>query len=62
MALIQGFPADYQFTGSLSMKYRQIGDAVPPLVACQIAKAIAADAAGLTDCKSHEPDQLRLAV
>ncbi len=47
MALLQGFPKDYQFTGSLSFKYRQIGDAVPPTVATIIADAIASDAVGL---------------
>ncbi len=37
MALLQGFPSDYIFEGSLANKYRHIGDAVPPLVAFQIA-------------------------
>lgn len=46
MALLQGFPPDYQFLGSLSSRYRQIGDAVPPLVATIIAEAIADDAVG----------------
>lgn len=46
MALLQGFPEDYQFTGSLSFKYRQIGDAVPPAVATIIANAVASDAIG----------------
>lgn len=59
MALIQGFPADYQFLGSLSFKYRQIGDAVPPMIATMIAQAIADDVAG----KATAPiDQFRLAV
>jgi len=62
MALIQGFPEDYTFVGSLSMKYRQIGDAVPPLVARNIANAIAADASGEASSHSPQLDQLRLAV
>lgn len=62
MALIQGFPNDYNFVGSLSMKYRQIGDAVPPLVARQIANAVATDAAGLSNGDAILPDQFRLAV
>ena len=47
MALLQGFPSSYTFLGSLSSKYRQIGDAVPPIVAQQIAEAILADCQGL---------------
>ncbi len=41
MALLQGFPPDYVFTGPLSARYNQIGDAVPPLVSAQIAATIA---------------------
>ena len=37
MALLQGFPKDYIFEGSMAAKYNQIGDAVPPLIAEQIA-------------------------
>jgi DNA (cytosine-5)-methyltransferase 1 len=38
MAILQGFPADYQFvSGSMSNMYRHIGDAVPPLVSFQLA-------------------------
>lgn len=40
MALLQGFPPDYQFEGPLAAKYNQIGDAVPPLVSALIAKHI----------------------
>ena len=40
MALLQGFPPDYHFEGSLPAKYNQIGDAVPPLVAEQIARHV----------------------
>lgn len=39
MAILQGFPKHYKFEGnSLTNKYRHIGDAVPPLIAFQIAK------------------------
>ncbi|WP_316228738.1 DNA cytosine methyltransferase [Bradyrhizobium sp. SZCCHNR1045] len=62
MALIQGFPSDYQFVGSLSMKYRQIGDAVPPLIARQIADAIVKDASGIVQGDQHRAGQLALAV
>ena len=38
MASLQGFPADYRFTGaSLSNNYRHLGDAVPPLISHQLA-------------------------
>ena len=37
MSLLQGFPRDYQFTGSLANMYRHIGDAVPPLISYQLA-------------------------
>ncbi|MES2145352.1 MAG: DNA cytosine methyltransferase [Pseudomonadota bacterium] len=57
MALLQGFPADYQFLGPTSSKYRQIGDAVPPMIATMIAQAVANDAAGIS-----VPSQFRMAV
>ncbi len=38
MAIIQGFPVDFEFNGAaLSNLYRHIGDAVPPLVSYQMA-------------------------
>jgi DNA (cytosine-5)-methyltransferase 1 len=37
MSLLQGFPRDYQFTGTLANMYRHIGDAVPPLIGYQLA-------------------------
>lgn len=40
MALLQGFPPDYCFEGPLTAKYNQIGDAVPPMVAGEIARHI----------------------
>lgn len=36
-ALIQTFPRDYRFQGSQSVKYTQIGNAVP----CNLGKAVA---------------------
>jgi DNA (cytosine-5)-methyltransferase 1 len=41
MAILQGFPPDYVFTGPLSARYNQIGDAVPPLISKQIADLVA---------------------
>jgi DNA (cytosine-5)-methyltransferase 1 len=37
MSILQGFPRDYQFTGTLANNYRHIGDAVPPLISYQLA-------------------------
>lgn len=36
MSILQGFPRGYRFAGSLSNMYRQIGDAVPPLISYQL--------------------------
>jgi len=39
MAILQGFPRHYQFVAaSLANRYRQIGDAVPPLISYQLAR------------------------
>jgi len=37
MALLQGFPRDYRFAGSVANMYRHVGDAVPPLISFQLA-------------------------
>jgi DNA (cytosine-5)-methyltransferase 1 len=38
LATVQSFPIDYAFWGTRSSVYRQIGNAVPPLLACAVAK------------------------
>lgn len=40
-ALLQSFPSDMQFVGDLESKYKQIGNAVPPLLGYAFAKEIA---------------------
>lgn len=41
MAVLQGFPFDYRFpVRAVSNRYRAIGDAVPPLIAWQIAACV----------------------
>lgn len=37
MAILNGFPIDYKFAGSINNMYRHIGDAVPPLISFQLA-------------------------
>jgi DNA (cytosine-5)-methyltransferase 1 len=37
MSILQGFPRDHAFAGSLSNMYRHVGDAVPPLISHQLA-------------------------
>ncbi len=39
-ALIQAFPNNFEFLGSQGYKYKMIGNAVPPLLANKIAKAL----------------------
>jgi DNA (cytosine-5)-methyltransferase 1 len=38
LATVQGFPTDFTFFGTRSSVYRQIGNAVPPLLAYAVAK------------------------
>lgn len=37
MSILQGFPRNFTFTGTLANRYRHIGDAVPPLISYQLA-------------------------
>ncbi|MCL7381393.1 DNA cytosine methyltransferase [Streptomyces sp. 35G-GA-8] len=40
-AIIQGFPADWKFSGGKTAQYRQVGNAFPPPVASAVGHAIA---------------------
>lgn len=53
MALLQGFPPDYEFVGPLSARYNQIGDSVPPMISKQIADHIANIETGQLDVEAE---------
>jgi DNA (cytosine-5)-methyltransferase 1 len=54
LGLLQGFPCDYQFvSSSLANLYRHLGDAVPPLIAYQLAAVVSWI---LTDERPEPPD------
>ena len=40
MARLQSFPDDFIFTGGQGAQFRQVGNAVPPLLSCAIAKTL----------------------
>lgn len=41
LAILQGFPLDFRFAGTKTSQYRQIGNAVPPLLGGAVCHAIA---------------------
>lgn len=55
-ALLQGFPADYAFAGSLDERFRQIGNAVPPPFAAYLAFHVLGELLGpKIPSESHDP-------
>ena len=58
MALLQGFPSDYELVApSLANRYRHVGDAVPPLIAYQLAALVS----WILGAERPSPDELVLA-
>lgn len=55
-ALIQGFPSEYYFSGPFDEKFKQVGNAVPPLVAKYFAEFVAAQLNGRSPTKIFYDD------
>lgn len=55
-ALLQSFPSDYRFAGSLDDAFRQIGNAVPPVFASSLALHVLSELIGGSAGKGAEGD------
>jgi DNA (cytosine-5)-methyltransferase 1 len=59
-ALLQSFPIRWEFTGRQSSRYRQIGNAVPPLLGLAVARQVLADIVA-ADLEAEAPPLLAAA-
>jgi len=55
VALLQGFPAEWKFSGRKTSVYRQIGNAFPPPVAASVGRSIQAALDGSSVERSQQP-------
>jgi DNA (cytosine-5)-methyltransferase 1 len=65
--VLQAFPSWWEFSGRQSSRFRQIGNAVPPLLAQAVAEQVAADlasadVAAAAQAKAAEPPALLAAA
>jgi DNA (cytosine-5)-methyltransferase 1 len=59
-ARLQTFPDRYEFTGSVTSRCRQIGNAVPPLLARVLAREIAVRVQGRNNADQFHPESRRI--
>ena len=59
-ACLQTFPLDFVFAGSLNSQARQVGNAVPALLAQQVGERIAGHLAGIVSDVGNLPDSERI--
>jgi DNA (cytosine-5)-methyltransferase 1 len=55
-ALLQGFPPDFDFSGPFDEKFKQIGNAVPPLFSLRLAEHLLGQLNGVAEPLPNEPD------
>jgi DNA (cytosine-5)-methyltransferase 1 len=63
-ALLQTFPRDLVFAGSRSAQYTQVGDAVPPLLAEALGRAVVEQSRGAApkECSHYSPEPENLTL
>lgn len=61
-AMIQSFPSDYVFVGPQSARYRQVGNAVPPLLAAAVLKTVRDQLFGTVPAEALLPREAELAI
>ena len=54
---LQGFPAEWQLSGSMSAQYLQVGNAVPLALGAALGRSILAHVSGHGESVRHDPDR-----